>query len=119
MRSGRGGIIAACLFLVLCSTATAGGPPGPLKDWPCDAPFSSQIDPAAIWPDALPAPLPADGAWHADATARPLVEFIAGTENSANSGTRYIADFVATHGKLEPELAMLVLTGMVERIDTI
>jgi hypothetical protein len=119
MRSERRGALAAGLFLILYGTAHAGGPPGPLKDWPCEAPYADRLDAAALWPEALPAPLPPDGAWKNDAVARPLVEFIASTENSANAGSRRIADETATHGKLTPAQAMLALSGTVERINTI
>src|SRR5882724_9255474 len=100
----RRGALATVLVATLCGTANAGGPPGPLKPWPCEAPFADRIDPEQLWPTALPAPLPLPEAWQGDAQARALVEFIASTENSANSGTRRIAEFVASNGKLKPEL---------------
>jgi hypothetical protein len=119
MPSVRCAGLAALLFAGLCGGAIAGGPPGPLKDWPCDAAFSNQLMPQAIWPGALPAPLPDAEAWSSDPQARKLVEFIASTENSANAGARFIDDFVHDNGGLRPELSMLVLTGMVERINKI
>jgi hypothetical protein len=67
----------------------------------------------------LPAPLPPPDAWEADVQARQLVDFIASPENSANSGSRRIEEFVTDNGKLRPELAMLVLTGTAERINKI
>jgi hypothetical protein len=81
--------------------------------------FANQLRPEALWPAALPAPLPPPDAWEADAQARQLVDFIASPENSANSGSRRIEEFVNDNGKLRPELAMLVLTGTVERINKI
>jgi hypothetical protein len=123
MGSGRCGAVAAILFLSLCSTARAGNPsgplPAPLKDWPCQAEFADQLHSEALWPTALPAPLPPPDAWEADAQARQLVDFIASPENSAKSGSHRIEEFVNDNGKLRPELAMLVLTGTVERINKI
>ncbi len=103
----------------LHGTAAANGPPGPLKDWPCAAPFADRLTPTGLWPADLPAPLPAEGEWAADPQARQLVEFIADPANSPRSGARHIEDFVKDNGPLTPALSMLVLTGLVERIDKI
>ena len=119
MPSVRCGALAAMLFAGLCGSAAAGGPPGPLKDWPCPAPFADQLTPQGVWPAALPAPLPSAEAWSGDAEARGLVEFVASPENSPSSGIRHIEEFVQANGALRPELAMLVLTGMVERVNKI
>src|SRR5882724_658770 len=37
---------AGCQSLWRCSGR---GPPGPLKDWPCAAPFSDQLTPQGVW----------------------------------------------------------------------
>ena len=118
MPSVRCGGLAAMLFACLCGSAVA-APPGPLKDWPCSAPFADQLTPQGVWPAALPSPLPAADAWSADPQAKALVEFVAGTENSPASGIRHIEEFVGDNGELRPELAMLVLTGIVERVNKI
>jgi hypothetical protein len=102
-----------------CGSAIAAGPPGPLKDWPCAAPFADQLSPEAVWPTALPTSLPAPGAWQADLRAKAIVEFIADTANSPRAGTQYIDDFAVAKGRLSPDLAMLVLSGLVERVNRI
>jgi len=109
----------AAVLLVCHYTAAAAGPPGPLSDWPCPAPFADRLAPASVWPGDLPAPLPAEEAWTADPRARQLVEFIADPASSPRSGARQIEEFAKDNGPLGPELSMLVLTGMVERIDKI
>jgi len=119
MPSVRCGALAAMLFASLCGGAAAAGPPGPLKDWPCSVPFADQLTPQGVWSTALPSPLPATEAWSADPRAHALVEFVASPENSPSSGIRHIEEFVHDNGELPPELAMLVLTGMVERVNKI
>ena len=119
MPSVRCAGLAAMLITSLCGNAVAGGPPGPLKDWPCAAAFSDQLTPQDVWPTPLPAALPDANAWSGDAQARTLVEFIASTENSPAAGARFIDDFARDNGGLRPALSMLVLTGMVERINKI
>ena len=75
--------------------------------------------PDQVWPDPIPAPLPAADAWERDPEAKPLVEFIASPENSPKAGAARIDEFAASRGELRSELSLLVLTGMVERINKI
>src|SRR5258708_37407082 len=100
MGYGRRGAIAALLVAGSCSLAEAAGPPGPLKDWPCSAPFADRLTPEGVWPTTLPAPLPVDEAWTTDAQARQLVEFIVDPANSPQSGVQHIEDFVHGNGPL-------------------
>jgi hypothetical protein len=65
-----------------------------------------------LWPGAKAA---AEGAWHEDATARYLVDFLTAGENSPAMGEREIADFTEKHGPVASETALLVVSGMVER----
>jgi hypothetical protein len=115
MQHGRAGAIALALAAVVQGSALAGGPPGPLKDWPCPAPFADRLTPEAIWPTALPGTVPADDVWKADPKARAIVEFVAASENSPRMGTQYIEDFAKANGAIRPDFAMLVLSGIVEQ----
>jgi hypothetical protein len=112
--------VAAAAFLIIAhGTTLAAGPPGPLEDWPCPAPFADHLTPEAAWPGALPGALPDAEAWKADPQAKAIVEFVAGTENSPRVGAQYIDDFAKANGPIRPALAMLVLTGMVEQSNKI
>jgi len=115
MQHRRVGAIALALAVIVQGTALAGGPPGPLKDWPCPAPFAARLTPEALWPTALPGTVPSTETWKADPKARAIVEFVASPENSPRAGTQYIEDFAKANGGIRPDLAMLVLSGVVER----
>jgi hypothetical protein len=116
----RRSAIALALWLALGATANAAGPPGPLKDWPCPVPLEAELTAATIWPAAsLPAALPEAEAWKANSESRQVVEFVADPENSPASGSSRIAELAASRGGFHPELSMLVLSGIIERINGI
>ena len=112
-------VAAAMLAIIAHGTALAGGPPGPLKDWPCPVPFADRLTPEATWPAPLPGALPDVEAWKADPQAKAIVEFVTSTENSPRMGAAYIDDFAKANGPIRPALAMLVLTGIVEQSNKI
>jgi hypothetical protein len=105
-------LLSIALALALADAAYAKGPPHALPDWPCDTPFAGPLEPEMLWPGAKPAPA---GAWHEDATARYLVDFLTAGENSPAMGEREIADFTEKHGAIAGDTAQLVVSGMVER----
>jgi hypothetical protein len=115
MLYGRTGPLGLALAMVAHGVAFAGGPPGPLKDWPCQAPFADRLTPEAMWPTALPGAVPEGEAWRSDAKARAIVDFVASPENSPRAGTQYIDEFAKTNGGIRPDFAMLVLSGIVEQ----
>lgn len=118
MRVG-GYAAAAALTALAHGTALAGGPPGPLKDWPCAAPFADRLTPEAVWPTALPGAVPDVEAWKSDPQAKAIVEFVTSSENSPRIGAQYIDDFAKANGPIRVEIAMLVLTGIVEQTNKI
>lgn len=105
-------LVPIALCLALAGPAFAKGPPQPLPDWPCETPLAGPLEPDMLWPGAGARP---DGAWHEDPAARHLVEFLTAGENSPAMGQREIEEFTAQHGPVEPETALLVVSGMVER----
>ena len=104
-------LVLVLLCLGLAAPAVAKGPPHPLSDWPCDTPFAGPLEPAMLWPDAVP---PA-GEWRDDAAAHALVDFLTAGENSPAMGEQAIADYAEKNGKLPRQTALLVVAGMVER----
>ncbi len=109
-----------CLGLVLVlgfvPPVLAKGPPRPLADWPCTIPFAGPLAPDAILAGA--GSLPA-GAWREDPTARSLVDFLSAGENSPAIGERAIADYARKNGPLPERTVLLVVSGLVERGNTL
>ncbi|HXZ00440.1 MAG TPA: hypothetical protein VEI03_10595 [Stellaceae bacterium] len=103
------------VLLLLCLAcafpAFAKGPPKPLPDWPCDTPFAGPLEPAMLWPGAVPP----EGDWREDAAARALVDFLTASENSPAMGEREIADYAEKNGPVPRQTALRVVAGMVER----
>jgi len=98
--------------IALAAPAFAKGPPKALPDWPCDTPFAGPLEPGMLWPGATAAP---DGAWHEDPRARALVEFLTAGENSPAMGEREVAAESEKHGPMPEPTALLIISGMVER----
>jgi hypothetical protein len=86
-----------------------------IRDWPCDAPFNEQFDPAEVWGGALPSPLP-EG-WRQDAAVREVVEFAANPENTPGQGAKRIAAFAAPLGAEREARLMLVFAGLLDQFN--
>jgi hypothetical protein len=99
------------LCLVSATPVFAKGPPKPLPDWPCSGSLAGPLEPAMLWPGAVPP----EGDWHDDAAARELVDFLTAGENSPAMGEREIADYTEKHGPVPQPTALRVVAGMVER----
>jgi hypothetical protein len=110
------GICAPIIWALLASSgAAAPPPPGPLRDWPCEAPFADHLVPQAVWPGELPATLPDADAWQTDPATRRLVLYITSPENSPAAGVQMIEDWSREAGSFQGEVGLRVLTGMVEQ----
>jgi hypothetical protein len=86
-----------------------------IRDWPCDAPFTEQLDPVQVWGGALPLPL-AEG-WRQDAAVRDLVEFAANPENPPGQGAKRIAAFATPLGADREERLMMVFAGLLDQFN--
>jgi hypothetical protein len=99
------------LCLVPALPAFAKGPPKPLPEWPCSGSLAGPLEPAMLWPGAIP---PA-GDWQEDQAARDLVDFLAAGENSPTMGEHEIEDYTAQHGLLPLPTSLRIVAGLVER----
>lgn len=104
-------LVLLSLCLACAFPAFAKGPPKPLPDWPCSGSLAGPLEPAMLWPGAVPA----EGDWRADPAARQLVDFLTAGENSPAMGEREIADYAQKNGPVPRPTALRVVAGMVER----
>lgn len=115
--------LGALALLAGAGTARAAPPPppsGPLKDWPCaPLPETAALTPEALYGKPLPAPLPSADAWRADPEVKTLVNFAAGSENTAGAGVQQIELFAASAGPRKRERLLLAFSGIVERIEAL
>ena len=114
-------LIFGAVVLVLTSGAGFAAPPapkGPLKDWPCEEQRADTLSAEALYAKPLPGPLPAPGAWLSDAAVKSVVEFAAAPENNPDLGIERIGAYGKTPGVRKPEDMLLVLSGIVERTNT-
>jgi len=110
------------LALVMCVGAAVAAPPapkGPLKDWPCGSVSVDALTVEALYTKPLPGPLPQAGAWQSDSVVKPVVEFAAAPENNPELGIDRIKAFGGTADGRKSEEMILVLSGIVERTNTL